>query len=173
MSIDMMKIGRKTLGVIVAVVCYYVVHEGAHLVFALCTGTFEKIVFMFPGMQIKANVELLSNAQLFAFNLLGSVSTLTLAYILCGLSSCVVRIKSNAIRAVLYYVTIALLLNDPIYLSILCGLFGGGDMNGIALLIPELPARIIFGVIGIINIIIIIKILVPNYKKAFELNNKK
>lgn len=30
-----------------------------------------------------------------------------------------------------------LLLIDPLYLSALCGLFDGGDMNGIALLCPE------------------------------------
>lgn len=41
------------------------------------------------------------------------------------------------ILAALYYITIALLLLDPLYLSVLCGLFGGGDMNGIALLLPE------------------------------------
>lgn len=48
--------------------------------------------------------------------------------------------RSRLLRAVLYYITIALLLIDPLYLSILCGLFGGGDMNGIALLLPEWAA---------------------------------
>ncbi len=35
----------------------------------------------------------------------------------------------------------SLLLLDPLYLSVLCGFFGGGDMNGIALLCPEWAAR--------------------------------
>ena len=35
----------------------------------------------------------------------------------------------------------SLLLLDLLYLSVLCGFFGGGDMNGIALLCPEWAAR--------------------------------
>lgn len=35
----------------------------------------------------------------------------------------------------------SLLQLDPLYLSVLCGFFGGGDMNGIALLCPEWAAR--------------------------------
>lgn len=38
-----------------------------------------------------------------------------------------------------------LLLIDPLYLSALCGLFGGGDMNGIALLCPEWAVRCLSG----------------------------
>ena len=39
---------------------------------------------------------------------------------------------------------IAFLLLDPLYLSVLCSFFGGGDMNGIALLFPEWAARCLF-----------------------------
>ena len=45
---------------------------------------------------------------------------------------------------------------------------GGGDMNGIKLLFPEIAARIIFAVIGIVHGIIIGKHLLPEYKKAFQ-----
>jgi len=58
-------------------------------------------------------------------------------YLLTALAKKICTARSKLLRAVLYYITIALLLIDPLYLSILCGLFGGGDMNGIALLLPE------------------------------------
>ena len=54
----------------------------------------------------------------------------------------------------MYYITIAMLIIDPLYLSILCHFFGGGDMNGIVLFIPEIFARIIYGLILVFNIIL-------------------
>lgn len=168
MTFDSAKLARKMIGLILAILCYYIIHEGAHLIFALCTGTFEEIVFKFPGIQIKADTERLNNIEIFVFCLLGVVAALTIAYILCGISRVIERIKSNMIRAILYYITIALLLTDPLYLSILCGFFGGGDMNGISLLIPEVIARIIFGMIGVLNFYMIIKIVVPSYSRAFK-----
>ena len=66
-----------------------------------------------------------------------------------------------------YYITIAMLLLDPLYLSVLCGFFGGGDMNGIALLIPEVAARMLYGVLLAVNAVVFIKIVLPKYKAAF------
>lgn len=172
MTSDIKKIGRKFLALSVSIVMYYLIHEGAHLLFALATNSFERINFMFPGVQVQVNVSVLSNFQFGIFNLLGAVATLSTAYILCLFRDKIGLIKSNAVRAIFYYLTLLFLLNDPVYLSILCGFFGGGDMNGISLLIPELLARLIFGAIGMINLVVIIKIIVPVYKKAFELNNK-
>jgi len=60
------------------------------------------------------------------------------------------------------------LQNYPLYLSILCGFFGGGDMNGIKLLLPEIAVRIVFTIIGIIHGIVIWKYLLPEYTKAFQ-----
>ena len=66
-----------------------------------------------------------------------------------------------------YYITIAFLLLDPLYLSVLCGFFGGGDMNGIALLCPEWAARCIFGVLLIVNGFVFWRSVLPSYKKSF------
>ena len=68
----------------------------------------------------------------------------------------------------MYYITIALLLLDPLYLSILCGFFGGGDMNGISLLCPEWIARSAFAVLLIINGWIFWKQVLPAYKESFS-----
>ena len=52
-------------------------------------------------------------------------------------------------------------------LSLLCSFFGGGDMNGISLLIPEIVARVLYGIILISNLIVFAKIVLPRYKLAF------
>jgi hypothetical protein len=61
-----------------------------------------------------------------------------------------------------------LLLLDPIYLSVLCGFFGGGDMNGIALLVPEMTARITFGALLILNGLVFWKSVLPRYTESFH-----
>ena len=158
---------RQYLGLISAIVAYYVIHEGAHLLYALCLGNFKKINFMGMGMQIDIYSERMAETQLGIFCLLGSVSTLLLGYLLVFLADRICKISSKMIRACTYYVTIALLLIDPLYLSVLCGFFGGGDMNGISLLVPELAARIIYGVILIVNILAFAKLVLPKYKLSF------
>lgn len=40
-------------------------------------------------------------------------------------------------------------------------------MNGIALLVPELPARLFFGVLFAVNCLIFWKIVLPKYKQSF------
>ena len=67
----------------------------------------------------------------------------------------------------MYYITIALLILDPIYLSLLCGFVGGGDMNGIAILIQEAIARVMYGVLLVIHGVIILRVVIPKYKMAF------
>ena len=60
-----------------------------------------------------------------------------------------------------------LLLIDPLYLSALCGLFGGGDMNGIALLCPEWAARCLFGALLLVNGLVFWKRVLPVYRQSF------
>ena len=48
----MTKRTRQYLGIIAAVAAYYLVHEGAHLVYALCTGVFKRLRFMGLGVQV-------------------------------------------------------------------------------------------------------------------------
>lgn len=60
-----------------------------------------------------------------------------------------------------------LLLIDPLYLSALCGLVGGGDMNGIALICPEWAARCFFGAVLLINGVAFWKRVLPAYRQSF------
>lgn len=159
---------RQYIGIIVAVAAYYIFHEGAHLLYAIATGVFKQINFMGLGVQIDVYVERMTDTQLGIFCLVGALTTFCAGYILTALANRICHAKSRLFRAVVYYVTIAFLLLDPLYLSVMCGFFGGGDMNGIGLLCPEWIARIIFGVLLVVNVLVFWKRVLPVYQKSFE-----
>lgn len=158
---------RQYIGLLSAVLAYYIIHEGAHLIYALAAGVFRKVNFMGLGVQIGIYEEQMSNLQLGLFCLSGTAATTVTAYVLVLTTSQICKAGSKVLKACLYYITIAMLLIDPLYLSILCGFFGGGDMNGIALLFPEWAVRIFFGALFLINCLLFWKTVLPKYKRAF------
>ena len=162
---------RQYLGILAAVISYYIIHEGAHLLTALYYGTFKKINFMGLGMQIDAYTERMTDTQLGLFCLAGPVATLLFGWVLILLVKQICSSKSKLFKAVMWYVSLAILIIDPLYMSVLCGFFGGGDMNGIKLLFPEIAVRIVFVVIGVIHGIVIWKYLLPSYTKSFQKDN--
>ena len=163
----MSKRARQYVGLLAAITVYYLVHEGAHLLFALIVGAFRQIHFMGLGIQIDVHAARMTQTQLGIFCLVGSVASLLVAYILIASIEKISKLTSKVVKACTYYITIALLMIDPLYLSLLCGFFGGGDMNGIKLLIPEVVARIAYGVILLVNAWVFVKIVLPKYKLAF------
>lgn len=166
----MSKRTRQYLGLLSAIAVYYIVHEGAHLLYAVCMGAFKQINFMGLGIQIDIRRELLTDTQLGIFCLMGPAASQIAAYTLVLLSKSICRSPSKVFRACCYYITIALLLLDPVYLSVLCSFFGGGDMNGIALLLPESMARIGFGLLLVINGLVFWKAVLPRYTESFQKN---
>lgn len=158
---------RQLVGIFAAIVAYYLIHEGAHLLYAVCTGVFKQINFMGLGVQIDVYAERMTDAQLGIFCLVGALATFCAAYLLAALARSICHAKSKLLRAVLYYITIAFLLLDPLYLSILCGFFGGGDMNGIAILCPEWAARSLFGALLLVNGLVFWKRVLPVYRQSF------
>ena len=158
---------RQYLGILAALVSYYAVHEGAHLAYACAIGVFEKIRFLGLGIQIVTDTQCMTNTQLGIFCALGAIATLIAAYGLTLATPAICKVESEVFKACMYYITMAMLLLDPLYLSALCGFFGGGDMNGIALLVPEWEARAFFGVLLVINGILIWKVVLPKYRSAF------
>ena len=169
----MSKRARQYIGILAAVIAYYLVHEGAHLLYALFTGVLRQIKFMGLGVQIDVFRERMTDTQLGIFCLVGALSTFCIAYLLIALAKNIGKVKSKLFRAVSYYIMIALLLIDPLYLSILCGLFGGGDMNGIALLLPEWTARVSFGVLLAVNGLVFWKKVLPIYNQSFSDTEKE
>lgn len=163
-----MKRVRQYIGILAASAAYYSVHEGAHLLCAVLLGAFKHIRFMGIGMQIDVYAERMTDGQMALFCVAGASATLFAGIMLAALAGKISRIKSNLLRAVMYYITIAFLLLDPLYLSILCGFFGGGDMNGISLIFPEWAVRIAFAGLLIINGWIFWKRVLPVYKESFS-----
>ena len=159
---------RQYVGLLAAIIAYYVIHEGAHLLYALSVGAFKQINIMGLGVQIDIYSERMTQTQLGIFCILGSVATFIVAYILIGLIGKISKSSFKVLKACTYYITIAMLLIDPLYLSVLCDFFGGGDMNGISLFIPKIAARIVYGMILIINAIVFWKVVLPKYKIAFD-----
>ncbi|MDO4384631.1 MAG: hypothetical protein Q4E18_01390 [Clostridia bacterium] len=164
----MSKRARQYVGILAAVIAYYLVHEGAHLLYAPFTGGFRQIRFMGLGVQVDVFRERMTDTQLGVFCLVGALATFCAACLLTALAKKIGSAESKLLRAVLYYITIALLLIDPLYLSILCGLFGGGDMNGVALLVPEWAARVGFGALLLANGLVFWKRILPVYSKSFS-----
>ena len=164
----MSKRTRQYIGLLSAVLAYYIIHEGAHLIYALITGAFKQINVMGMGVQIDIYAERITDIQLGIFCLVGSVATFVTAYTLVLFTNKIGKNSSKIFKACMYYITIAMLLIDPVYLSVLCGFFGGGDMNGISLLFPEIAVRIVYGIILAINIGVFMKIVLPKYQLAFS-----
>ena len=164
----MSKRTRQYIGLLSAVLAYYIIHEGAHLIYALITGAFKQINVMGMGVQIDIYAERITDIQLGIFCLVGSVATFVTAYTLVLFTNKIGKNSSKIFKACMYYITIAMLLIDPVYLSVLCGFFGGGDMNGISLLFPEIAVRIVYGIILAINIAVLVKIVLPKYQLAFS-----
>ena len=158
---------RQYLGILAALVSYYAVHEGAHLAYACTIGVFEKIRFLGLGIQIVTDTQCMTNTQLGIFCALGAIATLIAAYGLTLATPAICKVESKVFKACMYYITMAMHLLDPLYLSALCGFFGGGDMNGIALLVPEWAARAFFGVLLVLNGILLWKVVLPKYRSAF------
>lgn len=164
----MSKRTRQYIGILAALVAYYLVHEGAHFLYALIIGVFKQINFMGLGVQVDVYADRMTDVQLGIFCLVGGVTTFCVGYLLTVLAKNICRAQSKLLRAMLYYITIAFLLLDPLYLSVLCGFFGGGDMNGIALLCPEWAARCFFGVLLLVNGLIFWKRVLPTYQWSFS-----
>lgn len=167
MKIDMKQNMRKTGALVSAILLYYLIHEGAHMIYAIKLGVFRQLQFTGLGVQVVTNRELMSVSQTAVFCVLGAVTTFLTGWILVLMTARIMERKSLFLRAVSFYTTLILLLNDPLYLSVIYPYVGGGDMNGIKLMIPEIPARILFGAIFMVHLVVIVKYIYPAYRERF------
>lgn len=173
MKIDYKRNGRKWFGVLCTLVLYYILHEGSHFIYANILGAFKQINFIGLGVQIEIYPDKMTTIELGIFCIIGAVVTIAVGWCLSAFTEKIVVLKSTVLKAVFYYFTIGMLIIDPLYLSLLCGFFGGGDMNGIVtgFGISEVLARIVFGVILMVNIFIFIKYVTPRYSKSYKNND--
>ena len=159
---------RKWAGVLITAILYFLIHEGAHSVYALFVGAFRKINMLGLGVQVEIIRDVMTDVQFGIFNLVGAIATLLCAYILVGFSNKITRCNSKWLKAVMYYLTLGLLFADPLYLLILFQFVGGGDMNGIIYLMPQVMVQIMSGVLLVFNFILFMKLILPRYRAGFE-----
>ena len=159
---------RQYACLIMAVVVYFLIHEGAHALVALYYGVFESIRFLGVGIQVVVDHEAMTETQIGIFCLVGAVSTLIAGWAFLLMSRTICSVKSAYVRTFGWYVTMVLLILDPLYLSVLYRYVGGGDMNGIQLLVPELAAQITFGALLGINAIAMVVLAYKPYKESFQ-----
>ncbi len=170
MNSRVLKSMKQWTGIIIAIISYYIIHEGTHLLLALLFGVFERIrIVGIWGIQIVTNSGL-DGIRLALFSGLSSIVTIVIGYLL-AFSPYLYQLKSRALLIAFYYITLCFMLLDPIYISTLT-LFigGGGDLNGITtgLQCSDIPFRIIFGSIAILNIFLFLTKVSPNYKSIFS-----
>ena len=152
-----------TLGIVI----YFIVHEGAHALVAMHYGVLKKVNVMLMGIQVDVYHEQMTGVQMGLFCLAGAVATLVVAWLLVLLRERICAVKSKYARALAWYVTLILLVLDPLYLSVLYGFVGGGDMNGIALIMPKMWATIGFALLLAVDIFAVVKWVYPSYKRSF------
>ena len=73
---------RQYKGLCLAILSYYIIHEGAHLMYALKLDVFKKVNFIGLGLQIDVFAEKMTENQLGIFCIIGSVTTMITAYML-------------------------------------------------------------------------------------------
>lgn len=159
---------RQYIGIAVAVLMYYIIHEGAHFVVALAQGVFKQVNFMGMGVQIDVFADRMDSIQMAFFCLAGPLATLVAGWLMVLFVRPLCRISSDVVRACAWYTSLTMLVLDPLYLGIFYRWVGGGDMNGIALIAPEGTVSLIAGVVGVVNLLLVWKVLYPAYKASFK-----
>lgn len=160
---------RQYTGLVAALLSYYIVHEGAHFLYALINGVFKKVNIMgILGVQIDVYREQMSDTMLGIFCLVGPLATFVAAWVLILCAKRICQMSSPMFKAIMFYVTIIMMFLDPLYLSVIYRFVGGGDMNGISLLVPELAASIGFGLLFVLHMVVFVKYILPSYTKAFQ-----
>lgn len=86
---------RQYIGILAALVAYYLIHEGAHLLYALLTGVFKQIRLMGLGVQIDVCTERMTDTQLGIFCLVGALATFCVGYLLAALARGICHAKSK------------------------------------------------------------------------------
>ena len=161
------KRARQYIGLAVAVALDYTIHEGAHLLVALAQGVFKQINIIGLGMQIDVYAEQMSPQQMAVFCLAGPLATLITGWAMVLFVKQICAIRSAVVKACAWYTSITMLMLDELYLGVFYSWVGGGDMNGIKLMLPEGAVSAVAIVIGVVNMLIIWKVLFPAYKKSF------
>ena len=110
----MSKRTRQYLGLIVAIISFYMIHEGAHLLYAMTIGVYKLINMIGLGVQVDVFAEKMTDIQMGVFCIVGSLATLITGYILVGIINILIKVPSDVFKACMFYVTIIMLFMEII-----------------------------------------------------------
>jgi hypothetical protein len=148
---------KKWIYFLVAWFLYMIIHEGVHAFTALIEGEFKTILVHWYGPEVVYKSQVSERMPGIKWTLISGLSgiiTVLSGYILFGMKNRIYAIKNTDLKGILYLVTIAFLLIDPLYFSILTSLIGGGgDVTGIAVGLGthKWIIQVFFGIVFIIN----------------------
>ena len=158
------------------VILYLIIHEGIHFIQAINLGIFEDFRFVgIFGVEIMITEPLtISGLTLAMFSGASSLVTIIIGYLLLIFMPKILELKHKNIKSMLYFITIVFMLIDSLYLSVLSLIFGG-DINGISqgLDVPYFVIRIFYGIVFLVNLIIVIKRVYPAYVNDFNNHSRQ
>jgi len=150
---------------ILAGVTYLIIHEGVHLLQAFNHNIFRGLRFNGIGIEVMITEPLtIGGWRLACFSGLSSIATILIGYIIYLLTPLILSGKSRLLKGYLYYTALVFLLVDPLYIAVFSFVVGG-DINGIALGlgIPYMLIRAVFAAVLVLNIVLVVKKLYPQY----------
>lgn len=123
---------RRLLTFLAAVGIFAVIHEGAHILVSLALDEYQTFVVHPYGFEVivKTPVEEREGIQWAFFSGTSNLVTVLLGYLFFALRAQIARLQGVVLRAVGYWLTLLLMLADPLNLSV-GPLIYGGDIRGI------------------------------------------
>lgn len=158
---------KKRLAFLLAVLIFASVHEGMHALMASLYGEYEAFRITPIGFEVlyKTPVEQRGGMHWALIAGAGNLVTILMGYLLLLMGESLSRLQSSFLRAAVFYLTLILLLVDPLNLSVGPFVYGG-DANGIAsgLGINRTIVQSIFLVVFFVNRELVAQKLFPVYK---------
>ncbi|MCM1311862.1 MAG: hypothetical protein NC206_00780 [Bacteroides sp.] len=158
----------KWAALIWALLLYFIMHEGIKMLYALCAGASVQVSFVSLKYEAAVDVFSMTHSQQCVFWLIGSVFTTVSGYIMLLFTDRILHYRKHWIHAFDYYLTIVLLVLDPVYLGIASLMMEGGDMSGIKTVMNEQVVRLMAELVAIANVFVIVKYFLPKHRNAWN-----
>ena len=161
-----MRIMRKWLAFVLAIVIFVAIHEGTHVLVASIYGEYDALYWNLIGPEVtfKTPVDERSGIQWAFISGASNLVTLSLGYLLLSLGERFAHSRVVLLKAWVYYLTILMLLADALNLSVGPFVYGG-DANGIAvgLGISRYVVQVVFFILLLVNRELLAHRLLPAY----------
>ena len=157
---------KKWLFVLLAVVFFAFVHEGAHAFTAFAYKEYESFHVRPIGLEVvfKTPISERNGVKWGIISGSGNLLTLAIGYLLLAFRQRISRLQNVFARSMGYWIILLFLIGDALNLSIGTFLYGG-DANGIAVgfNISRYTVQLIFLVLFVINRELVAQMLLPTF----------